>query len=254
MGAMLSLIRREFTAYFVSPIAYAVMALFLVTMGVLFQATFDLLTKPGTAGVEYPLQGLLAKSAFWLVFVLIAALLTMRLIAEERGSGSLELLMTAPIRDWQIVLGKFIACLMFYLVLWLPIVAYLPMLLDFDWSNRTARIDPYPALTSAVGIVLAGSMFLSLGLMMSSFVKNQLVAAILTLIAALPFVLSVFVDFSVPPGSLRARVVQFVSVPEHFRRDFTRGVIDTRAIVLYASLTLFCLFMTVRSLEARRLR
>jgi ABC-2 type transport system permease protein len=254
MLATWSLIKREFAAYFLSPIAYAMLAFFLWILGGLFDQTFGLLTRPGTAGVEYPLQSILATPAFWLVFLLIPPLLTMRLLAEERGTGSLELLMTAPIRDWQVVAGKFIACFAFYVVLWLPTLIYLPILVNFDWGTWQARIDPRPVLTSYLGVMLAGAMFLAIGLFVSSLVKNQLVAAILALVISLVFILAAFVKVDAAPDSLTAKVVQFVSVPEHFRRDFTRGVVDTRAVVLYVSMTAFSLFLTVRSLEARRLR
>lgn len=254
MLATWSLIKREFAAYFLSPIAYAMMAFFLWIVGGLFYLTFQLLTRPGTAGVEYPMQSILGNPAFWLVFLLVPPLLTMRLLAEERGTGSLELLMTAPIRDWQVVAGKYIACFLFYIVLWLPTLVYLPILLDFDWDARVARIDPWPVLTSYLGVMLAGAMFLAIGLFVSSLVKNQLVAAILALVISLVFVLAAFVKVDAAPDSLTAKIIQFISVPEHFRRDFTRGVIDTRTIVLYVSMTAFCLFLTVRSLEARRLR
>src|SRR5262245_12301679 len=120
MRATFSLIKREFTAYFLSPIAYVTLALFLAVLGWLFRLTLDLLTLPGTAGTEYPMQSLLGDERFWLIFLFIPPLLTMRSFAEERGTGTLEVLMTAPIRDWQVVLGKFIACLLFYVVLWLP--------------------------------------------------------------------------------------------------------------------------------------
>ncbi|CAN5606511.1 gliding motility-associated ABC transporter permease subunit GldF [soil metagenome] len=254
MLATWSLIKREFAAYFLSPIAYAMMAFFLWIVGGLFYLTFQLLTKPGTAGVEYPMQAILGNPAFWLVFLLVPPLLTMRLLAEERGTGSLELLMTAPIRDWQVVAGKYIACYLFYIVLWLPTLLYLPILLDFDWTNKVARIDPWPVVTSYLGVMLAGAMFLAIGLFVSSLVKNQLVAAILALVISLVFILAAFVKVDAAPDSLTAKVIQFISVPEHFRRDFTRGVIDTRHLVLYVSMTAFALFLTVRSLEARRLR
>ena len=97
-------------------------------------------------------------------------------------------------------------------------------------------------------------MFLALGLLVSSLVRSQLVAWMLALLLGLAFVLPSLLRWWFEPGSVGYGVVYFVSVPEHFRRDFTRGVIDTRPLVLYVSVTLLCLFLTVRSLEARRLR
>src|SRR5262249_26051461 len=111
---------------------------FLVMTGALFYQTLDLLTAHGAKGVEYPMQKLLGDQTFWLVFLFIPPLLTMRLFAEERRTGTLEMLMEAPLRDWQVVLSKYLACFAFYVVLWLPTLAYLPMLLNlerprFEW-------------------------------------------------------------------------------------------------------------------------
>ena len=118
----------------------------------------------------------------------------------------------------------------------------------------SAGIDPRPVLTSYLGIVLAGAMFLALGLLVSSWVKSQLVAWMLSLLLGLVFVLPAALRWQFESGSALYPFIYYVSVPEHFRRDFTRGVIDTRPLVLYISVTLCCLFLTVRSLEARRLR
>src|SRR5215210_1285418 len=129
MRSTLSLIRREFFAYFFSPIAYVALAVFLLVTGHLFFLAMGLLTEGGPRGVEFPMQVLLGDERFWLVFLFIPPLLTMRLLAEERGTGTLELLLTAPIRDWQVVAGKYIGAMLFYVVLWLPTLAYLPVLL-----------------------------------------------------------------------------------------------------------------------------
>lgn len=314
MRATLSLFRREFTAYFLSPIGYVALAGFLLVTGQLFFRAMSLLNETGADGIEYPMQVLLGDEKFWLVFLFIPPLLTMRLLAEERGAGTLEALLTAPIRDWQVVLAKFAACFAFYLVLWLPTLTYLPVLLDLHafWKpaftpysiamlagilvaiaafvmllfgmngwiamllgligaaaagaggwlhytkdaqhllELTAGIDPYPALTSYVGVVLAGAMFLALGMFVSSLVKSQLVAAMISLVLSLPLVVSAFWRLDRDSGTLLYRVEAFISVPEHFRNDFTRGILDTRWLVLYASLTLFFLLLTVRSLESNR--
>lgn len=254
MRPTLSLIRREFTAYFLSPIAYVTLAVFLLVTGHLFYLTLGMLTEQGPRGAEFPMQMMLGDEKFWLVFLFIPPLLTMRSLAEERGTGTLELLMTAPIRDWQVVAGKYVACLMFYVVLWLPTVAYLPVLLNLDWGTWHARIDPWPVVTSYLGAFLAGAMFLAIGLFVSSLVRSQLVAAMISLVISLVFVVAAFWRPDLDAGSLAYRLIYFVSVPEHFRRDFTRGLLDTRHMLLYVSLTAFCLFLTVRSLEARRLR
>src|SRR5438132_226358 len=155
MRATPSLVRREFAAYFLSPIAYVVLAVFLAVTGHLFYLTLAQLTARGPQGVNFPMQLMLTDTWFWLVFLFIPPLLTMRLIAEEQSSGTLEMLLTAPLRDWQIVLSKFLACFGFYIVLWLPTLLYLPILLDLDWSTRQIGVDPWPVASSYLGLAMA---------------------------------------------------------------------------------------------------
>src|SRR6516162_5788562 len=172
MRATLSLIRREFSAYFLSPTAYVVLAIFLAVTGHLVYLTMAQLTAAGPKGVEFPMQLMLGDEKFWLVYLFIPPLLTMRLFAEERSTGTLEVLMTAPLTDWQVVLCKFLAAFGFYVVLWVPTLLYLPVLVDFDLGTFSAGIDPYPVLSSYLGLMLAGAMFLSLGLFVSNLVRS----------------------------------------------------------------------------------
>lgn len=253
MRATLSLIRREFSAYFISPIGYVVFAVFLAVTGYLFYLSLELLTANGPRGINYPMQ-VLVNNVFWLVFLFIPPLLTMRLFAEERSTGTLETLLTAPLRDWQIVLSKFLACFLFYLCLWLPTLLYLPVLLDFDWETLSPGIDPWPVLTTYIGVILAGGMFLALGLLISSLVKTPMVAALVSLFVSLLFILAGFWRPEMDTSGTPYRVLFFFTVPMHFERNFSRGLLDTRQLVLYSSLALFCLFLTVRSLESRRWR
>jgi ABC-type transport system involved in multi-copper enzyme maturation permease subunit len=312
-----SLIRREFSAYFLSPIAYVVLVVFLAVTGHLFAVALGLLTAGGPVGTEWPMQTMFTDKLFWQVFLFIPPLLTMRLFAEERGSGTLEMLMTAPLRDWQVVLCKYLACLAFYAILWLPTLIYLPALLGAGapvfhnawtlgsvtfvaglgalftglgmllprlgtaarlvslalivlggvaagvggWQHYHADgphlleipilLDPYPVLLTYAGMFLAGAMFLAIGLLVSSLVRNQLVAAILALAVGLVFLSAGFWRPE-QTGSGLYHVVYFFSVPLHFEHALTRGILDTQPLVLYGSTALFCLFLTVRSLEARR--
>jgi len=319
-----SLIRREFSAYFLSPIAYVVLCVFLGITGYLFAVTLGLLTASGPVGTESPMQTMFADERFWLVFLFIPPLLTMRLFAEERSSGTLEVLMTAPLRDWQVVLSKYLACLAFYILLWLPTLIYLPALLGAQrptfhsvwtlWSitfvaglgcvligllmllprlGTAARLvstglllagalaagvggwmhyhadgphlfelpvllDPYPVLWTYVGILMAGAMFLAIGLLVSSLVRNQMVAAIIALAIGLLFIATGFWRPEQTGTGFFQQLYFFyqhylsLDVPLHFDRAFTRGLMDTQPLILYGSTALFCLFLTVRSLEARR--
>jgi ABC-type transport system involved in multi-copper enzyme maturation permease subunit len=315
-----SLLRREFSAYFLSPIAYVVLVIFLAVTGHLFYLTLEQLTASGPKGAEFPMQVMLADEKFWLVFLFIPPLLTMRLFAEERSSGTLEMLMTAPLRDWQVVLSKYIACLAFYVLLWVPTLAYLPVVLDLErpevhpaWTDYSllflgglggvvlslvlalfrlgsgwrlfslvlflvgvacaayggwqhyqldpeqilevrAGLDPMPVISSYLGLFLAGAMFLAIGLWVSSLVRSQMVAALVSLILSLVFVVAGFWRPEMDTSSALYQAIFFISVPLHFSRDLSRGIIDSRHMALYVSVALFFLFLTVRSLESRRWR
>jgi len=319
-----SLVRREFTAYFLSPIAYVVLFFFVLAIGMLFRRTLDQLTATGPDGVEYPLQYMIGDQwLFWFVFLIIPPLLTMRLFAEERARGTLEMLQTSPVRDWQLVLSKFVACYAFYVLMWLPTLIYIPVLVNaqgapawhevwtvnsiafvagliaivaslvilflpgdasvrlfalgmlvfglvaagvggwrhykldtehvFFWQAGIAS-GPLPVLSTYIGLALAGAMLLAIGILVSSLVKDQLVAALVSIALGLAFVVTGFWNPDIDTGSTLGRALFFVSVPQHFRRDFCRGLVDTRHLTLYASVAVFSLFLTVRSLESRRWR
>ncbi len=254
MRPTLSLIRREFSAYFYSPIAYVVIAVFLAVTGHLFYLSLLQLTAPGPKGISYPMQLIVNDVAFWLVFLFIPPLLTMRLFAEERSSGTLEMLLTAPLRDWQIVLSKFIACYAFYVLMWLPTLLYLPVLLDWEWWTPMCGIDPWTVGATYLGLALAGAMFLSLGMFVSSMVKSQIVAALLALFLSLIFIVAGIWRPDMDASGTVYQVLYYFTVPLHFERNFGRGVVDTRQLVLYGSVALLCLFLTIRSLESRRWR
>jgi ABC-2 type transport system permease protein len=228
------------------------MTVFLAVTGHLFYLTLTQLTASGPKGVEFPMQLMLGDEKFWLVYLFIPPLLTMRLFAEERSTGTLEVLMTAPLHDWQVVLSKYLACFAFYIVLWLPTLAYLPVILNAETPQ--GRIDPMPLASSYLGLFLAGAMFLALGLFVSSLVRSQMVAALLSLFLSLGFIVAGIWRPEMDTGSTLYRVLFFVSVPMHFSKDFSRGLLDTRHLVLYVSVAAFCLFLTVRSLESRRWR
>jgi ABC-2 type transport system permease protein len=252
-----SLVHKEFFSYFLSPIAYAVLVVFLGVQGWLVAGTLDLLLASGPRGVEWPLQFWLASPVFWLVFLAACPLLTMRTFAEEKASGTLEMLMTSPLSDWQIVLAKYAGCLLFYTVLWLPTVVYLPVLggVNVSWAGGlphvVATADLAPVYTTYLGRFLAGAMFLAMGVCVSSMVRDQLVAAQASLALGVLFLAGSFAANAMDGGT-GYQVAYYLSVPLHFDRAFSRGVIDLRPVTLYVSVALFSLFLTVRSLESRR--
>lgn len=248
-----SLLHKEFFSYFLSPIAYAVLVVFLGVQGWLVAGTLDLLIASGPRGVEWPLQHWLSSPVFWLVFLAACPLLTMRTFAEEKASGTLEMLMTSPLSDWQVVLAKYAGCLLFYMVLWLPTVVYLPILagVSFGWTGLSGTTDLAPVFTTYLGLFLAGAMFLAMGVCVSSMVRDQLVAAQASLALGVVFLAGSFAANAMDGGT-GYQLAYYLSVPLHFDRAFTRGVVDLRPVTLYATVALFSLFLTVRSLESRR--
>src|SRR5437763_3493272 len=185
MLATLSLVRREFGAYFLSPIAYVVLAVFLAVTGHLFYLTLLQLTAQGPKGIEFPMQMMLGDEKFWLVYLFIPPLLTMRLFAEERSTGTLEMLMTAPLRDWQVVLSKYFACLAFYVLLWVPTLAYLPVLLDLHDPHLAPFWQPGAFTWSIWSLLLVGGLVglpLSLLLAVLPFGSTGRVLALLLLL------------------------------------------------------------------------
>src|SRR5438132_7884461 len=223
MRATPSLVRREFAAYFLSPIAYGVLAVFLAVTGHLFYLTMLQLTARGPRGVYYPMQLMLTDTWFWLVFLFIPPLLTMRLFAEERSTGTLEMLMTAPVRDWQVVFAKYVACFAFYVILWLPTLLYLPILTDWEWGTLRCNIDPQPIMTTYLGLALAGAMFLAIGLFVSSLVTSQMIAALVSLFIGVLFIAGHWLP-EMDTSSLLHQIVFFFTVPLHFERNFSRGL------------------------------
>ena len=240
---------RELRVYFGSPMAYVITTAFLLVTGLLF---IDSLTgafrEASLRGflVGETLGGLLGEAINASFFVLLLGpALTMRLLAEETKMGTMELLLTAPVRDFEVVLGKFLAAFEIVLIL-LALTLYYPLLLALF-----ANPDPGPIFSGYFGLVLLSGFFISVGLFASSLTTNQIVSASVGLSI---LVLFWFVDkaadiFRGTPAS----ILEFVSPRTHFT-EFARGIIDTEAVVYFLSLTAIFLFLTIRSVESRRWR
>ncbi len=229
--------RREFRAYLTSPMAYIVACVFLVLYGALFVWYFE-----NTGYSDTSIQGYLD---IWgnLVLMLFAAVLAMRLIAEEKKLGTWELLLTAPVRDTDIVLGKFLGSLGM-LVSMLALTLYFPLLL-WIFGNP----DGGPIITGYLGLFLLGAASLSIGLFASSVTSNQIVAAVIAggILAVLYFIGSAGGSISGAVGD----ILSYISLSSHFPA-FMAGIIDTKAIIYYLSVTALFLFLTVRSVETGR--
>jgi ABC-2 type transport system permease protein len=238
MNPSLSIARREFRTFFASPIAYIVLGGFLLLSGWLYFSTLFL------AG-QASLRGFFALAP--LLFMVLVPAVTMRSIAEERKTGTLELLLTMPLEDWQVVLGKFIAALS---MVGVGLVWTLPY--AFTVSSLTApnsTFDWGPVLGGYLGLMLLASSFIALGLWGSALSKNQIVGFIVGLVLCFAFW---FVDkFAVILPDWLGRIFEYASVDYHFG-NIARGVIDTRDLLFYLSLTLAGLLLTTRSLSIAR--
>jgi ABC-2 type transport system permease protein len=227
---------KELRSYLGTPMAYVVTAIFLALSGTFFAAYLA-----GTSYTDTSIKGFLSVAQY--LMLLFSAVLTMRLVAEERKLGTWELLLTVPVRDVEIILGKF-ASILAVLAGMLALTFYYPILLLVFGDP-----DLGPIMTSYLGLFLLGAASLAVGIFASSLTSNQLVSAVVAggLLFALWF-LGPAGAFA--PGPL-GELVSYLSLSAHFP-DFVRGVVDTRAVVYYVSITAVFLFLAVRSAEADR--
>ncbi len=225
---------KEFKSYLASPMAYVVTGIFLAATGFFFSIS------PSTY-MQTSINGFLQASV--ILLLLFAPLLTMRLLAEEKKLGTIELLLTAPVRDSEVILGKFLGSLSILTVM-LALTLYYPILLILFGDP-----DIGPIVTGYIGLLLLGYTALAVGLFASSLTSNQIVAAVVAIgiLLALYFV-GFAADFL--PQAL-GEVIGYFSLSFYFP-DFSRGIIDTRGIAYYLSITALFLFLAIRSLENSR--
>ena len=238
---------REMGGYFLLPMAYVVIFLFLVTNGVVFSllSTSQLLAQHPRQ-ITVIVTRLFGFSLIW-VF-LLSPLLTMRLFAEEKRSGTLEVLMTAPVTEFQVVLGKFIAAHAFYCLIWLsilPLFVILGVLGKLDWG---------PVVATYAGIFFLGFLTNSLGILDSALTRNQLVSAAFAISGILLFYLISLGEIFFPEDADVRRLFRYLSFTAHFDDDYSVGVIDVRYFIFYVSFAAFFLFSSVRLLAARKWR
>ncbi len=246
MKAILANLSREFRSYFFSPIAYIVAALLLLVNGAVFSLIVGYLNDPRSA-VGAPLELFFGQTIFfWLILLFVAPVLTMRLLSEERRSGTIEVLMTAPVTEGQVVVGKYLAALFFYVFLWLPTVTY-PLLLSYY-----SEVDWGPVASGYLGILGIGSLFLSIGVLASSMTRSQLVAAVLTFAMLIPLFMFGLLENLFNDDSLR-QIFSYLNLWQHME-EFSKGIVDTRRIVYYLSATSLFLFMAARVLENKKWR
>ena len=254
MKNTLLICQKELRSYFASPIAYAVMAIFGLIFGwVFFNASRDFVRftfqsqamgQGGASNVNdsiiRPLLGFAGTISLFL-----APMITMRLFAEEKRTGTIELLLTSPVKDIEIILGKWLGALLLYIcVLFMSMIN---IALLFAWGKP----DLKPVLIGYLGLVLQGGCLLAIGALISTMTRNQIIAGIATFfISLLLWLLSWFTAFD---SSSTAQVVNYMSIVTHFE-NFGKGVLDSKDVVFYLSMIFVSLFLTSRSLESLRWR
>ncbi|HET6146786.1 MAG TPA: Gldg family protein [Polyangia bacterium] len=247
MRSAAAIARRDFAAYFHSPAGLAIAALFLTLQGLVIWMFIQFLGRPDAppGGVmEFFFGGTIL---YWIAVALLATVIPMRLIAEERRTGTIEPLLTAPVTAIDVVLGKWVAALAFYLALWAPTLLYLVYLRAIG-----APLDPGPIASGYLGTVLIGAAALALGLMASSLTRNQIVAATLAFVSF--FVLLLLGVLEGQVGDPRAGAVLRRLSLFRMMEDFGHGIVDSRHVVLLASLGVLALLAAVRAVAALRAR
>jgi ABC-2 type transport system permease protein len=238
MSVAYAIARRELGALFFSPIAYVLLTIFLMVCGYLFWSDF-------TPGAPVAMRGLFEMMVLLMVFVI--PVLSMGAMATEFDKGTIESLMTAPVSETQVVVGKFVGALGFFLLLLAPTLAYVALLMIFGTP------DVGPILSGYLGIVLVGTLFMSIGLFCSSLTRSQVAAAVMC--AAVLFLITIVPWFAAGNAILGdfAREVVRQMVFQRYT-DFARGVIDLGSVVFFLAGTGVFLFLTVKVLESRRWR
>ncbi|HHT9119069.1 MAG TPA: ABC transporter permease [Candidatus Hypogeohydataceae bacterium YC41] len=236
MTNSITIFKREMISYFYSPVAYIVIAVFLLSSGYFF-ARILALTQQAT------LMYSLANTQ--VILSILAPVITMRLMAEEVKSGTIEMLMTAPVTDFEVVFGKFLAALFLYLVMLAPTLLYVVFL---GWVGEP---DMGPIMASYIGLTLMGAMFVSVGLLMSALTKNQIIAGVLGIVSLL---ILFYLGYAVSgTEGWYVPVLQYIGTFDHWE-PFTKGLVDTKDVIYYLSITVLCLFVTVRLVESRKWR
>jgi ABC-2 type transport system permease protein len=227
---------RELHSYFLSPLAYVVIALFLALSGYLFALILS-------SSREASLRGLVSNVS--VLFLFIVPAVSMRLLAEEQRTGTVELLLTNPVQEWEIVAGKFLASIMLILVM-LALTLLFPLFL-FVFGNP----DRGPIITGYIGVLLQAAAFLAVGLWASSLTQNQIVAALVAF--ALLLILWLSDNLGQFLGGSIGAIVSYTSVVNHFS-SFPQGVIETKDVIYYLTVIAAGLILSTLSLQSRRYR
>ena len=239
---------KEYKHFFISPIAYTVAFAILLILGFLFynNVTYAITTSLMQQNYVPDLNVILSPLTTLLIFMVPAV--TMRSMAEEQKSGTLELLLTAPVRDWEVVVGKWLGCMLFMLTV-LALTWFYPIVLN---QLVQPGIDQGLMITGYLGIILLSGAFLAIGVMMSSIIGNQIAAFFATLgILLLLWMIGIPSQVQGAGGS---QLLSYLDMSEHFYPTFQRGLIELKDVVYYLSVIALALFLGSVSVETRRWR
>ena len=243
MKKLFAVIGREWRAYFFSPLAYVILTAYMFLNGWIFSRIVVFLASPGAPHERF-LSLMFTNTFFWIFTLFIVPILTMRLLAEERRSGTLEVLLTSPVSETTVVVGKFLGALGFFLVLWLPSIVFIL------YIRSKTDVDLGAVGSGYLGIALLGAYFLSVGTFASAVTKNQILAAILAFAMLIPiFSIGLFDAGGGDPA--RQNLIGYFNIWDHMD-EFARGVVDTRRLVYYLSGTVLFLLLAATVLASKK--
>jgi len=248
MRTFITLLGREVKSFLYSPIAYVVLFFFLIATGFNFYSGVSFLNQ-GPSEVTV-VEAAFNTVLFWFPFVLIFPLITMRTYADEFRMGTIETLATAPISDSQIVLSKFLGAFIFYILLWAPSFLYFTAFEQITGKAAAVAAGAYGG--SYLLLLLLGAFYVALGCLASALTNEQINAAVMTFVAIFGFFVTGLLGFILNSPSQAVRdLISYFSAVEHMA-DFSRGIIDSRPLVWYISMTSFILFLNLQVFQYRK--
>jgi ABC-2 type transport system permease protein len=252
MRNVLAVADKELRSYFASPMAYIIIGFFLLPFGVFFYLYLTAFVRQSLENAQFGgamnvnqqvIRYVLQNASVIILFIM--PMITMRTYAEEKRSGTIELLLTSPLTDAEIILGKFFGALGLYAAMLLVTLLYIGIL--FVYGHPEWR----PLVAAYLGLLLMGGAFVSIGLLISSTTNNQIVAGIVTFVVfLLLWIIGWFADSA---GPTIGPITSYLSITEHFD-DFSKGIVDTKHVLYYLSLITFGLFLTAKSVDTERWR
>jgi len=259
MRKSLAIFKREMRSYFVSPVAYVVLAVFLGLAGYFFYSQLATFIRYSLISMQQAMAYRMSippmnvnewviRPFFYnlsIITLFLIPMITMKLVAEEKKTGTIELLLTSPVTDFQFAFGKFLAGFTLYAIMIGSTVLHFIVLFKYG------QPDIGPVISGYLGLLLSGAALLALGLLISSFTENQIVAAAVSFgLFLILWIISWAADFA---GPGLGGVLSYLSIITHFE-DFSKGVVDSKDVIFYLSFALGGLILTVKSVEARKWR